>query len=529
MLARHGFRFVTLGLAAGLALGACSSGSSSPSAAAASAVASPSAAATSAVTGITGVKLATIQIEAKGSFVDPAVGQVLNAPGRGSGFILDASGLAVTNNHVVTGAALLQVWVGGEREPRNAKVVAVSECSDLAVIDIEGDGYPVLGWYEGDLTPGLDVYAAGFPLGDPEYTLTRGIISKARAGGDTSWASVDAVIEHDAQINPGNSGGPLVDAAGRVVGINYAGNDANQSFAVSRDEARKVLDELLVGRNVTSLGINGEAIDDGQGLTGIWVSSVESGSPADTAQIRGGDVITKLAGLVMATDGTMADYCDILRSHDPTDVLDVEVVRFSSSEVLEGQLNGRPVELSFSFAQEYGGDTGSTGAGTGSEPAYADYKTVTDDSKAIAMDVPSQWDDVSGIAWTRDKVQVGVSILASPNIEGWYDSWSVPGAFFGASRDLAASLTPAQYLASDVQDFSDDCTDGGLKDYEDPLYSGAYHLWTECGADDAVFIDLAVTPSDGALLLVVQITAVERQDLDALDRILDTFQVTGSL
>jgi len=188
-------------------------------------------------------------------------------------------------------------------------VVGVSECSDLAVIDIDGDGYPVLDWYAGNVAPGLDVYAAGFPLGDPEFTLTRGIVSKARTGGESSWASVDAVIEHDALINPGNSGGPLVVAGGQVVGINYRGRkETDQYNAIGRAEADKVLDELVAGRNVTSIGINGEAVNDGQGLSGIWVASVEPGSPADVAGIKGGDIVTKLGGLVLATDGTMADY-----------------------------------------------------------------------------------------------------------------------------------------------------------------------------------------------------------------------------
>jgi serine protease Do len=174
------------------------------------------------------VKDATIQIEAQGTFIDPEVGLMLNDAGRGSGFIIDPSGIAVTNNHVVTGAALLKVWVGGESEPRNAKILGVSECSDLAVIDIEGDGYPYLDWYTDDINVGLDVYAAGYPLGDPEFTLTRGIISKAKADGESNWASVDEVLEHDATINPGNSGGPLITTEGKVVGVNYAYSTASQ-------------------------------------------------------------------------------------------------------------------------------------------------------------------------------------------------------------------------------------------------------------------------------------------------------------
>ncbi len=98
-----------------------------------------------AVSSLDGVQSATIQIEAQGTFIDPEVGQVSNAAGRGSGFIIDPSGIAVTNNHVVTGAALLKVYVAGESQARNATILGVSECSDLAVIDIEGDGYPVPG------------------------------------------------------------------------------------------------------------------------------------------------------------------------------------------------------------------------------------------------------------------------------------------------------------------------------------------------------------------------------------------------
>ena len=139
---------------------------------------------------------AVIQIQAEGTFVEPE-GVAYNSAGRGSGFIIDESGIAVTNNHVVTGAALVKVWLDGENEPRNARIVATSECSDLAVIDIEGDGFPYLEWFDGESKVGNEVYVAGFPLGDPEYTLTRGIVSKENAGGESPWASVDHVIEYE--------------------------------------------------------------------------------------------------------------------------------------------------------------------------------------------------------------------------------------------------------------------------------------------------------------------------------------------
>ena len=156
------------------------------------------------------------------------------------------TGIVVTNNHVVTGAATLEVYVGGELDRSfNAVVLGVSECNDLAVIDItEDEPLPFLEWYDGDLAAGLEVYAAGFPLGDPEFTLTRGIVAKAQASGETPWASIDSTIEHDANIQPGNSGGPLVTAEGQVAAVNYAtGSQTNTSqfFAISKELAEPVV------------------------------------------------------------------------------------------------------------------------------------------------------------------------------------------------------------------------------------------------------------------------------------------------
>jgi serine protease Do len=94
---------------------------------------------------------AVIQIEAQGTFASPAGGQVYNVAGRGSGFIIDETGIAVTNNHVVTGAAVLKVYVQGNERPVNARVLGVSECSDLAVIDLDGENYRYLTWFDGDL------------------------------------------------------------------------------------------------------------------------------------------------------------------------------------------------------------------------------------------------------------------------------------------------------------------------------------------------------------------------------------------
>ncbi len=478
-----------------------------------------------AVSSLEDVKKATIQIEAQGSFVDPQVGLKLNVAGRGSGFIIDPSGIAVTNNHVVTGAALLKVWVGGESQPRNAKILGVSECSDLAVIDIDGDGYPYLEWYDGKIATGLDVYAAGFPLGEPEFTLTRGIVSKERASGETQWASVDSVIEHDATINPGNSGGPLVTKEGKVVGINYASRpDAKQYFAIGRDEALKVIDQLRARKDVTSIGVNGIAVNDGQSIAGIWVASVKSGSPADKAGVKGGDIITKIEGLVLSTDGTMSDYCDILRSHDPEDTLSMEVLRFDTQEVLAGQLNGRPLAVSFSFAQQVEGETGgAVGAGT----KYTDYVKVYNDSKTIKLEVPVEWSDTDGRDWAPENENVGPAISAAPNLDEFYKTYSTPGVFFAASRVMAQKYNETSFLDSLEKDSN--CTYDGRYDYSDELYTGVYDLFTDCGSAKSLIIRLAAVPKSRAFLMYVYVQVVTEADLDALDAILKSFEVVGNL
>lgn len=465
------------------------------------------------------VENAVIRIVARGTFIDPQVGLQLNAAGSGSGFIIDESGIAVTNNHVVTGAATLDVYVGEETSPRNARILAVSECSDLAVIDIDGEGFPYLDWYDGTIDVGLDVYAAGFPLGDPEYTLTRGIISKQAADGDTNWASVDRVLQHDAVINPGNSGGPLIDQNGAVVGVNYAGvSSVDQYFAIARDEALAAIDRLRNGEDVTSIGINGTAVTDGENIFGIWVSSVESGSPADNARIEAGDIITSIEDLVLATDGTMADYCDILRTQGPQDTMDIQVLRFATSEVLEGQINGRELEVTVDFGMmledEVADDPG------GATNVY-EYTLITDDSGVLNVEVPTAWVDTNGSPWTRDDEEIGVAVSAAPDRDAFLNTWTTPGVFFGASAQVTD--TPTTML--DGFDFSNSCEYEGRHDYEDPLYTGQFDLWVDCNGEGTLYLILSAEPEDQSFITLVAVQIVTDADLDALDHILDTFFV----
>lgn len=482
-----------------------------------------------AVSSLDQIEGAVIQIESQGTFIDPDIGLVANVAGRGSGFIIDPSGIAVTNNHVVAGAALLQVWVGGENEPRNARILGVSECFDLAVIQVNGEDFPYLDWHEGDIRVGLDVYTAGFPLGDPEFTLTRGIVSKARADGESTWSSIDYVLEHDAAINPGNSGGPLIDSDGKVVGINYAGIwDTSQFFAISRDQATPVVEQLRNGEDVFTIGINAVAVSNASGtITGIWVASVSSGSPADEAGIKPGDIITSMEGLTLAMDGTMDAYCDVLRTHGQDATLSVEVLRYSTGDILSGQINGR--ELAVTSAGT--GPISSGGAPSGGV-GYGNYVSIQDETGSLTVDVPSEWGDVDGRSWEEEGVLMGPSLWAAPDLTGFQETWDVPGLIFDATDAVTRVGGSQGWLETEMDLISQYCSFDSSYDYSDPLYQGQYVIYSDCGgAGGTSYVILTAEPIDdpGTFVILVEVQIVADRDWDAFQRILDSFVVGGTL
>lgn len=382
-----------------------------------------------AITTLDEVQNATVYIVARGRYWDFAAAASKLGAWTGSGFIIDANGVAVTNNHVVAGASSLEVYIGGQGDPINAKVLGRSECSDLAVIQIEGENFDYLNWYTGTPKVGLKVYAAGFPLSEPQYDLQDGIISKDKAGGDSSWASVKQVIQHSATLNPGNSGGPLVSENGAVIGINYRSrSDAKQYFAIARDEALPIVRNLIQERDVDTIGIAPEAdiikVGDEQ-VSGIWVTTVQPGSPADDAELKPGDFIYEMQGSTLAEDGTLRQFCSILRSHRSTDRLNIKVLRTPTGELLEGQINGRTLRVTgkLSNAQQ---PTATT------EPAgeSASLEIVNDSGRVIsALNIVTpdakEWGDsviskpiASGRSSTIDNIPAGVYDLRVLDEEG---------------------------------------------------------------------------------------------------------------
>lgn len=485
--------------------------------------------ASGAVDNIQDVKTAAIQIIATGTFAEPgetfAAYSEYESGSSGSGFIIDESGIAVTNNHVVTGAAKLEVYVGGSTDPVSAKVLGVSECSDLAVIDLEGDGYPFLAWYDGEVEPGLEVRAAGFPLGDPEYTLTSGIVSKARAAGDTNWASVDSVIEHDANIQPGNSGGPLVDAeTGHVVAVNYAGGDpgtgTSQFFAISSVLARDLVEELKEGDEL-SLGLNGQAIyDDVTGTTGIWVASVDTDSPAGDLGLHGGDIIEKIEGLSVGVDGTMKDYCDILRSHDETDQLATQVLRYAEDARLRGEFNGDELEAIESLGTVIEEETGPLDD-TGEE--YAEFVQITDDSGSISVEVPAEWSEVDGAPITLEDGTELQNVSAAPDLAAFFGDWTSPGLSLTVTQ---TDMAPDELLDQLVSGASEACSDAGRQDYDDGLYQGRIQYYSACGGTEAAVVGIAAAPAEGGFTAFVIVQLASEADVAVLDHIVQTFTVT---
>ncbi|MDD2810943.1 DegQ family serine endoprotease [Rhodoferax sp.] len=225
--------------------------------------------------------------------------------GVGSGFILTADGMIMTNAHVVEGADEVLVTLPDKREFK-AKIIGADKRSDVAVVKIEATGLPAV--KVGDvsrLKVGEWVMAIGSPFG-LENTVTAGIVSaKQRDTGDYL-----PFIQTDVAINPGNSGGPLINMRGEVVGINSqiysrSGGSMGISFSIPMDEAVRVSEQLRATGRVTRgrIGVQIDQVSkdvaESLGLGkphGALVRGVEKGAPADKAGVEAGDIIVKFDG-----------------------------------------------------------------------------------------------------------------------------------------------------------------------------------------------------------------------------------------
>ena len=241
---------------------------------------------------------------------------------EGSGFAIDRKGDILTNAHVVDGASHVTVLFGGGGSAVPARVLGKDDSNDLAVLTVDPHKvalHPLALGRSGALHVGDPVVAIGNPFG-LDRTITAGIVSalQRKITGPNGF-TIDHVVQTDSAINPGNSGGPLIDAHGRVIGINSqiatgdTGGDTNIGigFAVPIDTAKAELAMLERGRTVTHpfLGVDAVTVDGAlahaiglpAGRHGALVERVRGNSPAARAGLRGGDVPTE-TGVVLGGD-----------------------------------------------------------------------------------------------------------------------------------------------------------------------------------------------------------------------------------
>lgn len=231
--------------------------------------------------------------------------------GLGSGVIVDANGTILTNNHVVDGADKITVAMS-DNKTYEAKVIGTDEPSDLAVIKIEAQNLPFLTLGNSDsVRVGDIVLAIGNPLGIGQ-SVTAGIISAKGRRTGLSDGSFEDFLQTDAAINRGNSGGALVNLNGELIGINSqilsggpSGGNIGIAFSIPSNMAKSVMEQLLKDGKVRRgmLGINIQNITDDTAKAlelkernGILVSNVRSGSAADKAGVKRGDIITAING-----------------------------------------------------------------------------------------------------------------------------------------------------------------------------------------------------------------------------------------
>ncbi len=236
----------------------------------------------------------------------------------GTGFIIDKSGLILTNNHVVEGASKIAVTLYGEDEDQEyeARVVGRDELTDSALIELTekpDHELPVVRFGDSSqMQPGDWVMAMGNPLGF-EYSVTVGVVSgKGRSLPQNNFGDF---IQTDAAIYPGNSGGPLFDLAGEVVGVNTAViPDTNLGFAVPINSAKDILPQLLEKGKVVR-GYLGVSINDVTDLaqpakgvdTGAAIMEVHASTPAEQAGLKVSDVVVAFDGKPVATAAELTD------------------------------------------------------------------------------------------------------------------------------------------------------------------------------------------------------------------------------
>jgi S1-C subfamily serine protease len=293
----------------------------------------------------------------------------------GSGFVLDEQGFIVTNAHVVEGADKddgVRVTIG-EADPIDARIVGSDPSTDIAVLKVDPKEARNLVPLEladsSDVSVGDPAIAVGNPFG-LENTVTTGIVSALQRQIDApNGFSIDNVIQTDASINPGNSGGPLLDGAGRVIGVNsqiVTGGSGRGSvgigFAVPSNTVREVVPKLKQDGEIKRAFLGVTTVDVSRlaedlnlpQRKGALVQEVVDGGPADRAGLRAGrtetsENITLGGDLIVKVDGKdisePKDVADAIADNKPGDTVEIEFFRGNDRETVKVKLGERPDDL----------------------------------------------------------------------------------------------------------------------------------------------------------------------------------------
>jgi S1-C subfamily serine protease len=311
------------------------------------------------------VSPAVVRITVTGSANAGDLG-VIPESGVGSGVIYDKNGWILTNKHVVEGGDTFDVELKDGRVLAGT-VYGIDTLTDLAIVKVNGSDLPTAALGESDaLKVGQLVIAIGSPLGTYSNSVTSGIVSATGRSITTEGSDkpLNNLIQTDAAINPGNSGGPLLDADGNIIGINtaIASGSNGIGFAIPIDIARPIMAQAVAGEPLARpyMGISfltiTRAFADEQNLPvnqGAYVGSlgpdgqpsgdgVQSGTPADDAGLKDGDIITKIGDKTLDAEHPLDA---VLSQSSPGDTVQVEVLRDGQTVSLTVTLGTRPANL----------------------------------------------------------------------------------------------------------------------------------------------------------------------------------------
>ena len=274
--------------------------------------------------------------------------------GSGSGFIWNKQGHIVTNFHVIYGANSIKVTLA-DRSEHQAKLVGADPDHDLAVLQIQSSDSalePLAVGASHDLRVGQKVLAIGNPFG-LDHTLTTGVVSAlGRTIKSMSQRTIEGVIQTDAAINPGNSGGPLLDSAGRLIGVNTqiispSGAYAGIGFAVPADTVNRIVPELIKHGKLIRPGLGVSLVPDAMarrwGIKGVIIGKVARGGSADRAGLRGvretatgrielGDVLVAVESKSVET---MDDLMDEMEKYKVGDRVKVGIMRNNKRQTVD--------------------------------------------------------------------------------------------------------------------------------------------------------------------------------------------------